>query len=134
MDDTTFLPHQRTDIYQAAMQLCVSVREARIRDAELRDQAQRASVSTFLAVSEGLPHASPRMRKQYFERARASAWEVASAIHLAKELLDVRVLHARHELHRCLVDVRPLVWKSGVVTHPGLLPKAKPRRPGLVMS
>jgi four helix bundle protein len=86
MDDTTFLPHQRTDIYQVAMQLCVSVRDAKIRDAELRDQAQRASVSTFLAVSEGLPHASPRMRKQYFERARASAWEVASAIHLAKEL------------------------------------------------
>jgi four helix bundle protein len=68
------------------MQLCVSIREAKIRDPELRDQAQRASVSTFLAVSEGLPHASPRMRKQYFERARASAWEVASAIHLAKEL------------------------------------------------
>jgi four helix bundle protein len=86
MNDDTLLPHQRTDIYQAAMQLCVGVREAKIRDAELRDQAERASVSTFLAIGEGLPHAGPRMRKQYFERARASAWELASAIHLAKEI------------------------------------------------
>ncbi len=86
MKEQELLPHQTMHIYQAAMQLCVSVRGARIAHAELRDQAERASVSTFLAVSEGLPHSGPRMRRQFFERARASAWEVASCLHLAYAL------------------------------------------------
>jgi four helix bundle protein len=86
MSELVVLPHQRTDIYRVAMQLCVAVREAKISHAELRDQAERASVSTFLAISEGLPHAGPKMRRQYFERARASAWEVASAVHLANAI------------------------------------------------
>ena len=83
MNEHTLLPHQTTDIYNVTMKLCVLVREAKIAHAELRDQAERASVSTFLAVGEGLPHRSPRMRKQFFERARASACELASALHLA---------------------------------------------------
>ena len=77
------LPWRTTDIYRASFELCVRVREAKIRHAELRDQAERASVSAFLAVSEGLPHTSAGMRKQYFARARASVWEAAGAIHLA---------------------------------------------------
>jgi len=82
-NDQALLPHQRMDVYRAAYALCVRVREAKIRHAELRDQAERASVSAFLAVSEGLPHASAGMRRQYFARARASVWETAGAIHLA---------------------------------------------------
>jgi four helix bundle protein len=80
------LPHQRTDIYRAAMQLCVIVQRSRIRDAELRDQAERAAKSCFLAISEGLPQRGARMRQQYFDRARSSAWECAGAIHLACEI------------------------------------------------
>ena len=83
MNEHALLPHQTTDIYNVTMKLCVHVREAKIAHAELRDQAERASVSTFLAVGEGLPHRSPRMRNQFFERARASACELASALHLA---------------------------------------------------
>ena len=83
MNEHALLPHQTTDIYQVTMKLCVLVREAKIAHAELRDQAERASVSTFLAVGEGLPHRSARMRNQFFERARASACELASALHLA---------------------------------------------------
>ena len=82
-NDQQLLPHQRTDIYRAIFELCTRVREAKIRHAELRDQAERASVSAFLAVSEGLPHTSTGMRKQYFARARASVWETAAATHLA---------------------------------------------------
>src|ERR1019366_562919 len=41
---------QDVHVYQVTMKLCVHVREARIAHAELRDQAERASVSTFLAV------------------------------------------------------------------------------------
>jgi four helix bundle protein len=86
MSDAALLPHQRTDIYQACFELSARVRKAHIQHAELRDQSERASVSAFLAVSEGLPQASSRMRKQYFERARASVWECAGGIHLACEL------------------------------------------------
>jgi hypothetical protein len=68
MNDAALLPHQRTHIYQACFELSTRVRKACIGHAELRDQSERASVSAFLAVSEGLRQASSRMRKQYFER------------------------------------------------------------------
>ena len=48
------LPFQRLDIYIAAKELAKCVHEASIRDAELRDQATRASKSTFLGICEGL--------------------------------------------------------------------------------
>jgi hypothetical protein len=48
------LPFQRLDIYVAAKELARCVHEAGIRDAELRDQATRASKSTFLGICEGL--------------------------------------------------------------------------------
>jgi hypothetical protein len=48
------LPFQRLDIYVAAKELARCVHEASIRDAELRDQATRASKSTFLGICEGL--------------------------------------------------------------------------------
>ena len=86
MNDDTLLPHQQTDIYRVCFELSVRVRKAAIRHAELRDQAERASVSAFLAVSEGLPQSSLRMRKQFFDRARSSVWECAGDIHLATEM------------------------------------------------
>jgi four helix bundle protein len=99
-DQPILLPHQTTDIYRVAMRLCVVVHEAKIRDAELRDQAERAGKSSFLAIGEGLPQRSVKMRLQYFERARSSAWELASAIHLAREIgaMDEASWHEAHEL------------------------------------
>src|SRR5579859_3702189 len=85
-DQPLLLPHQTMDIYKTALELLVRVHGAKIRHNELRDQAERASTSTFLAIGEGLPQSSPRMRTQYFERARASAWELASAMHAALAL------------------------------------------------
>src|SRR4051812_9944051 len=52
--DPTF-PFQRLDIYVEAKELARLVHEARIQDAELRDQATRVAKSTFLRLSEGLP-------------------------------------------------------------------------------
>ena len=43
-------------------------------------------MSAFLAVSEGLPHTSAGLRKQYFARAKASLCELVSATHLAVAL------------------------------------------------
>src|SRR5258708_13564280 len=46
---------QRLDIYVAAKEIARLVNEARITHTELRDQAQRASISCFLQLAEGYP-------------------------------------------------------------------------------
>jgi four helix bundle protein len=56
---------------------------ASIRDAELRDQATRASKSTFLGICEGLPSDSAGVRRRHFEVANNSLHEVVGAIDLA---------------------------------------------------
>ena len=42
---------------------------AKISDPELRDQATRASKSTFLCLCEGLPNTSTAMKNKYFQEA-----------------------------------------------------------------
>jgi four helix bundle protein len=77
------LPFQRLDIYVAAKELARCVHEAGIRDAELRDQASRASKSTFLGICEGLPSDQSGVRRRHFEIAKNSLHEVIGAIDLA---------------------------------------------------
>ena len=61
--------------------------EALTRDAAIvAVDGERASVSVFLAISEGLPQTSVKMRAQFFVRAKASLCEVVSALDLAREL------------------------------------------------
>ena len=83
MNDEQMLCFQKLDMYVVAKELAVRVHRAKIKDAELRDNAERASKSAFLQVSEGLPHDSIPMRRKYFTCARASAAEVAGATDLA---------------------------------------------------
>src|SRR5258706_195208 len=71
MTNQRSFPHQRLDAYVAARAMAKAVYDARIRDTELRDQAQRAGASVFLLLSEGLPCDQPKMRANYFARARA---------------------------------------------------------------
>ena len=47
-NDHSVLPFQKLDVYIAAKEIARLVNEARISHAELRDQAQRASISCFL--------------------------------------------------------------------------------------
>ncbi len=86
-DDTNheseLLPFQRTDAYRVAKALALAVHAARVRDAELRDQASRAAKSAFLQTAEGLPNKSVAMRRRYFVCARNSACETAAALDLA---------------------------------------------------
>ena len=77
------LPFQKLDVYKAAKELARCVHEAGIRDAELRDQATRASKSTFLGLCEGLPSDSAGVRRRHFEIANNSLHEVVGAIDLA---------------------------------------------------
>jgi four helix bundle protein len=90
------LAFQRLDIYKAAKELARRVHQGRIRDAELRDQATRASKSTFLGLCEGLPSDAPGIRRRHFDIANNSLHEVVGAIDLAETIgaLDTDVAQA----------------------------------------
>src|ERR1019366_5155944 len=79
MSDDNRFPHQKTDIYQATMQLVMRVKDADIKHEVLKDQAERAAISTLLAIGEGLPHDGPRIRTQFFARGKASVCELVTA-------------------------------------------------------
>ena len=81
-EESTF-SFQRLDCYRAAREMAVKVHEAKIEDAELRDQATRASKSCFLNLSEGLPSEAAGTRRKFFSSAIGSACETAAAVDLA---------------------------------------------------
>jgi len=80
------LPFQRLDVYRVAKEIVRRVHRAQIRDAELRDQATRASKSTFLGLCEGLPSDSSGIRRRHFEIANNSLHEVVGAIDVAEAI------------------------------------------------
>jgi four helix bundle protein len=86
MNNDNLLPFQQLDIYQAAKELARLVHLAGIRDAELRDQATRASKSVFLGLCEGLPSDSAGIRRRHFDVANNSLHEVVGAIDLAEAI------------------------------------------------
>lgn len=77
------LPFQRLEVYVAARALAQAIHDAGIRDPELRDQATRASKSTFCNLCEGLPSRSPAMRRKHFAIADRSLHEAIGAVDLA---------------------------------------------------
>ena len=80
------LPFQRLDVYIAARAFAKLIHDAGIRDAELRDQATRASKSTFCNLCEGLPSRSVAMRRKHFGLADGSLHEALGAADLAATL------------------------------------------------
>jgi four helix bundle protein len=92
METSKCFPFQELDVYRAARELASMVHRAAIRDAELRDQATRASKSAFLNLAEGLPDDRPAMRRKYFAQADGSVHETVAAIDLAAAIdaLDAR--------------------------------------------
>ena len=86
MNNDNLLPFQQLDIYQAAKELARQVHNARIRDAELRDQATRASKSAFLGLCEGLPSDAAGIRRRHFDIANNSLHEVVGAVDLAEAI------------------------------------------------
>jgi len=77
------LPFQRLDAYVVAKELAQRVHAAKIADKELREQATDAAKSTFLQLSEGLPHDSAAQRRKYFNGSHASLHETLAAMDLA---------------------------------------------------
>jgi four helix bundle protein len=92
---TDKLPFQRMDVYATARELARVVHLAKIRDTELRDQATRASKSTFLRLCEGLPMESAGMRRKYFAEANGSLHETVGAVDLALAIEAIDAEHAQ---------------------------------------
>ena len=108
MTDERAFPHQRLDAYQAALAMTKATFEAKIRERDLRDQAQRAARSVFLQLSEGLPCDQPAMRMNYFARARDSLFQLVAAIELAAVIGAIDGACAR-EIHGYAVRVRAML-------------------------
>ena len=72
--------------YVTAKVLAHEVVRAKIGNANLRDQAERAAASVFLQLAEGLPNDSRPMRRKYFTCARNSLYELVAAIDLASDI------------------------------------------------
>lgn len=90
-DEERWLPLQRLDVYRIAKELVRRVHEAKITDAELRDQATRAAKRTFLGLCEGLPLEGQGLRHKYFNEANASLHETLGALDLAATIGAARV-------------------------------------------
>jgi len=99
-NDNYIFPFQKLDVYIAAKEIARLVNEARIAHTELRDQAQRASISCFLQLAEGLPNEGTGMQRKYFTESNNSLHELVAAVDLACTLgaLSAESAHAIQEL------------------------------------
>ena len=82
-DLTTLLPHEQLFAYRVARDLVVAVREARISDSALRDQALRAASSVCLNIAEASGRPGLADQKRVYGIARGEACEVAAAVDVA---------------------------------------------------
>ena len=82
-NDKTFLLHEKLIAWQVACELLRCVRDARISDAKLRDQAMRAAQSACLNIAEANGRFSFADRRRVFAIARGEATEAAAAVQVA---------------------------------------------------
>ncbi|MCA1825764.1 MAG: four helix bundle protein [Myxococcales bacterium] len=80
---TTLILHEKLIAWQVACELLRVVRDARISDAKLRDQAIRAAQSTCLNICEANGRDSPADRRRVFAIARGEAAEAVGAMQVA---------------------------------------------------
>jgi four helix bundle protein len=77
------LPHHKLQAYGVAMLLLQAVRDARIRDCHLRDQAMRAAKSACLNAAEGAGRVTRADKARCFTIARAEACEACAGVEIA---------------------------------------------------
>jgi len=82
-NETTFVLHEKLIAWQVACELLRVVRDARISDAKLRDQAMRAAQSTCLNIAEANGRFSRADRGRVFAIARGEAAEAVAAVQVA---------------------------------------------------
>src|SRR5262245_47173043 len=84
------LPFQTLDAYIVAKEIARIVHVAKISDAELRDQATRASKSAFLCLCEGLPNEGAALRRKYFTEANNRLHETLGSMDQAATIGSAR--------------------------------------------
>jgi len=77
------LPHHRLVAYQVAVELLVVVRDARLRDAVLREQALKSAKSACLNIAEAAGRVSAADKARVFAIARGEVVEACAAVELA---------------------------------------------------
>jgi four helix bundle protein len=83
MTNWTTLPHERLDAYRLGRELLILVREARIKDSDLRDQALRAAKSVCLNIAEATGRTGIADQKRVYAIARGEVAEAAAAMDIA---------------------------------------------------
>src|SRR5437762_4333927 len=83
-NETTLLLHEKLIAWQVACELLRVVRDARIADLGLRDQAMRAAQSACLNIAEANGRVAPADRRRVFAIARGEATEAAAAVQVRR--------------------------------------------------
>lgn len=83
MANWTTLPHENLFAYKVARELVVIVREAKISDAKLRDQALRAATSACLNIAEAAGRVSAADKARVYGIARGEGCEAVAAVDVA---------------------------------------------------
>jgi four helix bundle protein len=78
-----WLPYDKLLAYEVALELLVIVRDAKIRDSHLRDQALRAAKNACLNAAEGSGRDTLRDRARAFTIARGEVTEAVAAVEIA---------------------------------------------------
>ncbi len=83
MTTTQKAPQHTLKAYGVAVKLVVAVRDARVSDAHLRDQAMRAAKSTALNCAEGAGRVTRPDKARAYAIARGECLEACAAIEIA---------------------------------------------------
>src|ERR1700682_407900 len=83
MTNWTTLPHQNLIAYQVARELVVIIREVKIVEAKLRDQALRAAASACLNIAEAVGRVSEPDKARVYGIARGEGCEAVAAMDVA---------------------------------------------------
>ena len=83
MKNWTTLPHEKLIAYQAARQLLSLVRDARISNARIREQALNAASSARLNIVEATGRSGNADQKRVYAIARGEVCEAAAALDIA---------------------------------------------------
>ena len=92
MQNIPALPHHRLHVFGIVREMLVVVRDARISDTKLRDEALRAAKGACLNCAEGAGRVTRADKARAFTIARGEVTEAAAAIEIAALLGN-----AKHE-------------------------------------
>lgn len=82
-NEKSLLPHHRLVAFHVAVELLMCLRNARIRDAKLRDESLRAAKSVCCNIAEGAGRVSKADKARAFTIARGEALEAFAALEVA---------------------------------------------------